>query len=500
MRSIAISIWIYFLGMIPFLISCGEQENVIKNVDPEAVNPHAKSFLQQIQRENAYDYFLELMQGNKPLYEFIQLSTSSKYGLYYFIPYLGNEHRVEGCVYYPASILDRYTAFTPFILTPSKLNEEIPITERFLYSAKFKCLQEQGLDVDSKLIEFAELLADTIISISPYDDVVLPKSTRSGGSLSLSIGYDATYIGTKIDAVYGLSLSTFAGIASREVGRYFPNMAMTQALSNPVMMLGPVGNVFSVEDALREIARNIEIEMLRLDFNVYVQYSYSVSGVSFGGGASAGTGGGSSGGGSSSGGVGGGNKSDALPDTCKNINEVKDFLVRLLHEKNVIINSENIIESICGCRCNAQKKDGKIEICQNFYQWELKDQYSILWHEIYHLRNDVPIIGKYQLLQEVIQLTPNSLIRGYLNQIALKEIEGLILPNTVKAQIIQSRMQDCLQVEYIYPPDYYKNEMNTYKAEIETNTDVSEYYAVTREFQYWLDQELYKISQKYYNQ
>lgn len=194
-----IGIWIYFLGLISFLISCDKENRLInlKFVVPEINNLHAKEFLKQLQKEHEYDSFLALTKGNSPLYEFVQLSYSSLYGSYYFIPCLGDDDIVEGGIYYPVYIPDSCRRFTPFLLTPRMLNKEIPVTERFLYSAKFKYLQACGLEVDTKLVEFAELLEDTIIPISSYE-LPFSKSTRNGGeSLSLSIGYDATYIGGK---------------------------------------------------------------------------------------------------------------------------------------------------------------------------------------------------------------------------------------------------------------------------------------------------------------
>lgn len=489
MESIAkTSVWVYFLSLASFLISCDEETRVAnpQTIVCEVNNLHAQRFLQQIQKENEYNSFLALTKGNVPLYEFVQLSSSSIYGSYFFIPCLGSDDTVECGVYYPVSIPDSCKhRFAPFLLTSRKLNEEIPISDRFLYSAKFKHLQTLGLKVDARLVEFAELLEDTIIHIPSYE-LPLPKATRSGSSLHLSIGYDATYIGGKTDAIYGLSLQTFLNVAISQVGRYFPGTVAIRALVNPIIMLAPLGNVFGVEATLREIARGIERECFMFGFSVFVQYSYSITASSWGGGGSnsgssgTGGGGGSLGGSSSSGDNDSGNESQTLPDTCKHINDVKRCIVKLLHENDVVIDPEKIREPTCGCLSNARKKDGLIEVCPLFYGWGIKDQYSILWHEVYHLRNDIPTIQDVQPLPEVVQLVPDNIIRNYMYRFALKELEGLILPNERRAKIMQDYVREYSSVESVCSPDYYLNEINAYRAEMATNKDVSEYYRITR--------------------
>lgn len=64
--------------------------------------------------------------------------------------------------------------------------------------------------------------------------------------------------------------------------------------------------------------------------------------------------------------------------------------------------------------------------------------------------------------------------------------------------LIQDRKDKDFTVRYIEPPEYYKNEINAYKTKMETNTDVTESYQRIRKYQLWLNQERYKISQKYY--
>ncbi len=64
--------------------------------------------------------------------------------------------------------------------------------------------------------------------------------------------------------------------------------------------------------------------------------------------------------------------------------------------------------------------------------------------------------------------------------------------------LIQDRKDKDFTVKYIEPSEYYKNEINAYKTEMETNTDVTESYQRIRKYQLWLNQERYKISQKYY--
>ena len=54
------------------------------------------------------------------------------------------------------------------------------------------------------------------------------------------------------------------------------------------------------------------------------------------------------------------------------------------------------------------------------------------------------------------------------------------------------------KIENLLCPEYYKNEVNAYSAEIRLNPSVSENYALERLYMLWKQEALYNYSLKYY--
>ena len=54
------------------------------------------------------------------------------------------------------------------------------------------------------------------------------------------------------------------------------------------------------------------------------------------------------------------------------------------------------------------------------------------------------------------------------------------------------------KIENLLCPEYYKNEINAYSAEIRLNPSVSEKYALERLYMLWKQEVLYNYSLKYY--
>ena len=54
------------------------------------------------------------------------------------------------------------------------------------------------------------------------------------------------------------------------------------------------------------------------------------------------------------------------------------------------------------------------------------------------------------------------------------------------------------KIENLLCPEYYKNEVNAYSAEIRLNPSVSEKYALERLYMLWKQEALYNYSLKYY--
>lgn len=114
----------------------------------ETDNWAARQLLRQLQEQPAAsEEFLSALSGEKVFYSGIRLIGMPAYGLCYFIPY--GSDKVEGALFYPleskiredGTYLLEGTLNPPDNIDARRLNEDIPITKRFLYSAQFQALQ-----------------------------------------------------------------------------------------------------------------------------------------------------------------------------------------------------------------------------------------------------------------------------------------------------------------------------------------------------------------------
>ena len=142
-------------------------------------NPIGMYLIQSIQQQpNNEKLFSETLHGAIPLFEETKLSTSSRYGTYFFVPYLLNE-QIDGCIIYPineAISLEDENHFNklgiPLNLNSYTLNEEIPVTERYLYAAEFAMLESKGYLINSCLTDFFHSIEnnDNMLQVNAIDD------------------------------------------------------------------------------------------------------------------------------------------------------------------------------------------------------------------------------------------------------------------------------------------------------------------------------------------
>ncbi len=148
-----LKIFLFFLASVLIWQSCQEQEFYPDDLlIPSEINNETATFLlQQLQRQpDAYDEFVRVLSGNQPFYEYVQVMTHPDYKLCYFIPY-GRE-KIEGAIFYPveSEMLEdggyslRGKFGPPDKVDVWRLNNEIKMTTRYLYSAPFKVLQDEG--------------------------------------------------------------------------------------------------------------------------------------------------------------------------------------------------------------------------------------------------------------------------------------------------------------------------------------------------------------------
>lgn len=199
---------------------------------------------------------------------------------------------------------------------------------------------------------------------------------------------------------------------------------------------------------------------------------------------------------------GGGTSQQGGKNGCKNIDEVKSQIKPILKKlgvENVDDVTFKVAESICSvnARVNYNARNTVIiEICPLFFGYELRDQISILWHEMYHVNNDYICSDDVFDMQKTISLIPTSEIKRLMDVLMEKDWGW----NNMSKEWISNIKKEELTVSHILSPEYYENEIHAYEAEIETMTDVSPVYSDEREYQLWKMRQLYEISLRYYKQ
>ena len=138
------------------------------------------------------------------------------------------------------------------------------------------------------------------------------------------------------------------------------------------------------------------------------------------------------------------------------------------------------IECGSNARVSVDEKTGTktIEICNKFFDYEYKDQISILYHEAYHCTHDKPWSNKKQM-----PLDPPLIIEipeVHMNYLRDYEFD-LLLPEYRESYIYDEQNT----VKVLNCPEFYENEVNTYKAERIVMPNVSTKYNQEREYMLW---------------
>ncbi|NLI37367.1 MAG: hypothetical protein GX416_12770 [Bacteroidales bacterium] len=167
----------------------------------------------QTQKGNK-EQFVRALNGHTPLFNYVTVSSSGDYGLYYSVPYANSDNEVEGCIIYPVdtnlSMEQRRiggTLGTLVNMDPDFLNGKVDLSTRYLYSAAFLNWQNNGLSVNSGLTAHAELLnagpvtqnAQGVVSRSgPYNQ-------ECGKSVMVYIWYNLSSTGYSNGTDFGVT-------------------------------------------------------------------------------------------------------------------------------------------------------------------------------------------------------------------------------------------------------------------------------------------------------
>ena len=315
------------------------------------------------------------------------------------------------------------------------------------------------------------------------------KGTRSQGPLyALSIEYRAEPLGNSGSTVDPMRMHL---VITSVVGMHYKIVMMPVAITNPIVMfVSPLGDGSGYD--ISWMMNEIHMRFISDGLDVTLQYTYGKT--DFGNETGSSTNPDSS----------TELPSRPFPDTssgtyiptiCENIHDVEKYLIPLLQENGIdlgrirIYNGESTnSDSIIG----ASVVGGDIRLFPPFYKKMSKDQYSILWRKIYNIKYNVPVFIRLQPLNGGLDLIPTDEIKTYLQTFLLAAYRDL--DYSMREQRVNSMTSTLLKMWYMYPPQYYLNEIKAYEAERFVNEDVSVSYHAEREFMYWLNKARYAVT------
>ncbi len=196
-------------------------------------------------------------------------------------------------------------------------------------------------------------------------------------------------------------------------------------------------------------------------------------------------------------GGGGGTSNNPPPGSITRANLIQKIpdIKKRMKELACGIDDVDIVltESVCtsNAKVEVDEETGrkKIILCYKFFNYENQDQMSILYHEAYHCNYDEAWSSK----------TGISLVPPYYLQIPPEHVDYLLKYEFAGVTNPMSFINgEESKIENLLCPEYYKNEINAYSAEIRLNPSVSEKYVLERLYMLWKQETLYNYSLKHY--
>lgn len=126
--------------------------------------------------------------------------------------------------------------------------------------------------------------------------------------------------------------------------------------------------------------------------------------------------------------------------------------------------------------------DGTIELCTKAFRYTYSDQSSIIWHEIYHINNEHSMEKEYKACPPFV-LTVTEDIQPYFEILLKNEFDGF-------GTIEDYAREMLLEVNSTSSIEWYENEIETYKAELNNGIERSPEYEAELNFQLWKYEEI----------
>lgn len=154
---------------------------------------------------------------------------------------------------------------------------------------------------------------------------------------------------------------------------------------------------------------------------------------------------------------------------------------------NVVKYTIRLNASACGTNARTYP-DGTIEVCEGFLKHSIYDQASIVWHEIYHINNDHNQIKNESTGGSTLTLVVDDGIRVYFESYINSQCDQW----TTKEELEKEN----LMINRFSSIQWYKNEVETYKAELNNGIKKSADYEAELHFMYWKFSQIYNHLKK----
>ena len=155
-------------------------------------------------------------------------------------------------------------------------------------------------------------------------------------------------------------------------------------------------------------------------------------------------------------------------------------------------------ESDKGCRGNAKFENGEIIVCYRFFEYNQDDQINILWHEFYHMEhrhNGYAGQNEKITLNQSVILQPDEKMKECVSRQIKYDYEcgNISIGSTEQEEQVQQE----LKIDAVHPAQWYRNEIETYKAEIKNGLPKTERYLCEERWLLWKYEQCLRIAEKY---
>ncbi len=279
--------------------ACNQLENDAGLLLPDEVtNREAQRFIDALNAStDQQPVFQSLTKGKQVYFEDVRLSNSSMHGMVFIVPF-GTEGTISGALYYPVGFtqLDdervelNNKLKSPQVVTAETLNNDIPITQRFLYSNDFTILSDKGLQVDDGLKAY-EFLKD---SMMPLTQEQLPETRYynpylNGSRVIVTIDYSANYVGQPDGHIHGLYHDTVEQWAKEALRQTMINPFDCRIekgwYQNKIEITIPCEQLYNVssdpDSFVRYYGNILQGIAITHSFSFFIQTTYRVSGATY---------------------------------------------------------------------------------------------------------------------------------------------------------------------------------------------------------------------------